>query len=107
MESMSSRLREARLESGFSSASAAAKAHGWTVSTYIAHENGQNDYSPERAEDYAKAFKTTAEWLLFGKERVAGGIDAQLRTLPPGEAKRLKEKFLSMIEGAKVVGGIK
>lgn len=107
MKTMSERLREARAVSGFTSASSAAKAHGWRVSTYIAHENGQNDYSPERAEVYAKAFKTTAEWLLFGKEAATTGIDAQLRTLPPDEAKRLFEKFTAMIEGVKVVGRLK
>lgn len=104
---MGERLRDARQEIGFQSASAAAKAHGWPVSTYIAHENGQNDYSPERAEIYAKAFKTTAEWLLFGKEQPVIGVDAQLRTLPPDEARRLTEKFLSMIEGAKIVGRVR
>lgn len=107
MKTMSERLREARQASGFGSASSAAKAHGWGVSTYIAHENGQNEYGPERAEIYAKAFKTSAEWLLFGKEAPGTGIDAQLRTLPPDEAKRLVEKFTAMIEGAKIVGRIK
>lgn len=107
MKTMSDRLREARMASGYSSASSAAKAHGWRVSTYIAHENGQNDYNPERAEVYAKAFKTTAEWLLIGKEAPVLGIDAQLRTLPPDEAKKLFEKFAAMIEGAKLVGRIK
>lgn len=107
MKTMSDRLRNARVSSGYSSASAAAKAHGWGVSTYIAHENGQNDYNPERAEIYAKAFKTTAEWLLFGKDAPASGIDAQLRTLPPEEAKRLFEKFTAMIEGVKTVGKLK
>jgi DNA-binding XRE family transcriptional regulator len=107
MMTMSDRLREARQNSGFSSASAAAKAHGWRVSTYIAHENGQNDYNPERAEIYAKAFKSTAEWLLFGKEIPTAGIDAQLRTLPADEARKLIEKFTAMIEGVKVVGKIR
>lgn len=107
MKTMSDRLRDARIASGYSSASLAAKAHGWRVSTYIAHENGQNDYNPERAEMYAKAFKTTGEWLLFGKEATATGIDAQLRTLPPDEAKKLFEKFTAMIEGVKVVGRLK
>lgn len=107
MRTMGERLRHARQDSGFQSASSAAKAFGWTASTYIAHENGQNDYSPERAEVYAKAFKTTAEWLLFGKEQPLGGVDAQLRTLPPDEARRLAEKFLAMIEGVRIVGRVR
>lgn len=104
---MNERLRAARIDAGFGSASAAAKAHGWGVSTYIAHENGQNEYSPERAQIYAKVFKTTAEWLLLGKEAQQLGIDAQLRMLPPDEQRRLRDKFLAMIEGVKVVGRIK
>lgn len=107
MMSTSERLRQARINAGFDSASKAAKMHGWGVSTYIAHENGQNEYSPERAKIYAKAFKTTAEWLLFGKESPAAGIDAQLRTLPPDEARKLIEKFNAMIEGARIVGKIR
>lgn len=107
MKTMSDRLREARINSGYTSASAAAKMHGWGVSTYIAHENGQNEYNAERAEIYAKAFRTTAEWLLFGKEMAAGGIDAQLRALPPDDARKLIEKFTAMIEGVKIVGKAK
>lgn len=107
MSEMSDRLREARIASGHPTASGAAKAHGWAVSTYIAHENGQNDYDTERAEVYAKAFKTTPEWLLLGKEIPQAGIDAQLRTLPPDDARRLIEKFSAMIEGVKIVGKIK
>lgn len=61
------RLRYARIDAGYESASAAAKAHGWPISTLTAHENGQNDYNAQQAEVYAKAFKTTAEWLMFGK----------------------------------------
>lgn len=95
------------MSAGYQSASAAAKMHGWGVSTYIAHENGQNDYNAEKAETYAKAFKTTAEWLLFGKEAPTVGIDAQLRALPPDEARRLYDKFTAMIEGAKIVGRVK
>ena len=107
MATMNDRLRDARIAAGFQSASAAAKAHGWGVSTYIAHENGQNDYNPDRAEVYAKAFKTTAEWLLFGKEETVSGIDAQLKTLPPDEARRLFNEFTAMIRGVKIVGKIR
>jgi hypothetical protein len=107
MSEMSERLREARIASGHKTASGAAKAHGWAISTYIAHENGQNDYDTERAAVYAKAFKTTPEWLLLGKENPSAGIDAQLRTLPPDDARRLIEKFSAMIEGVKIVGKIK
>ena len=107
MGEMNDRLRDARIAAGYKSASAAAKTHGWGVSTYIAHENGQNEYDPDRAAIYAKAFKTTPEWLLLGKETAPSSIDAQLRALPPDEARRLIERFSAMIEGVKIVGKIK
>lgn len=61
---MGERLREARKKAQFSSAMAAAKRFGWASSTYSAHENGQNEFSVDVAEKYAKAFKVSAAWLL-------------------------------------------
>lgn len=107
MSEMSDRLRQARLAAGHKSASGAAKTFGWGVSTYIAHENGQNEYDTERAEVYAKAFKTTPEWLLLGKESPVASIDSQLKSLPPDEARRLIDRFTAMIEGVKIVGKLK
>jgi len=88
---------------GFSSARSAALAHGWGVSTYTAHENGQNGYGPETAATYAKAFKTSAEWLMFGTEPPSWddiGIDAQLRKLPKDLSERLVAEFNATIKGA-------
>lgn len=106
MGSMHERLRQARIEAGYSSARSAAIAHGWGVSTYTAHENGQNDYNHETAEIYAKAFKTKPEWLLLGKSTVAApeiGIDAQLRKLDPRDSKILIDRFNAMIEAARML----
>ena len=64
MENMGERLRHAREKAGFGSAMAAAKRFGWPPSTYAAHENGQNQFSVDVAEKYARAFKVTAAWLL-------------------------------------------
>lgn len=105
MEQKHERLRKARAAL-YPSASRAAKTHNWTVSTYIAHENGQNDYSPEQAEIYGKAYKVSPEWLLFGG-KAHMGIDAQLAMLPKDDADRLFEKFNAMIEGVRVVGKLK
>ena len=63
---MGGRLKQAREKADFKSARSAALRHGWTPSTYAAHENGQNEFGPETAADYAKALKTTAAWLLTG-----------------------------------------
>lgn len=66
METMGDRLKAAR-ERFFPSARKAALRHHWTYSTYAGHENGQNDFGPDEAKTYAKAFKTKGSWLLTGE----------------------------------------
>lgn len=66
MSTKAERLKAARKAAGFRSTEAAAKRLGVSASTYRAHENGQNDFSEEQAEHYAKAFHTTAVHLIFG-----------------------------------------
>ena len=61
------RLRAARANAGFETAVDAAKALGVPVSTYIGHENGSRGYSAVRAALYARRYKVTEEWLLYGK----------------------------------------
>jgi len=60
------RLRGARAAAGFPTAIAAADALGVPRSTYIGHENGHRGFPAKRAPDYARAFGTTPEWLLYG-----------------------------------------
>jgi phage repressor protein C with HTH and peptisase S24 domain len=103
MSEKAKRLRQAREETGYGSASAAARVHGWGVSTFLAHENGQNDYDADQAQTYAKAFKTTAEWLLWGKERPNPGLDQQLQELPIDAAEQLIREFNNMIKVVKLV----
>jgi len=67
MKTAADRLREARVRY-FETASAAARARGWPVSTYLAHENGQNRFDEETARRYARAFKVSWIWLLYGDE---------------------------------------
>jgi phage repressor protein C with HTH and peptisase S24 domain len=67
MDDSNRRLREARAAAGFKSARAAALRFGWTVSTYASHENGQTGVPPKAAKRYAKAFKTSAGWILTGE----------------------------------------
>jgi hypothetical protein len=69
---MHNRLKKARINAGYKSATAAIKACGWPNSTYRAHENGQNNFSVETAEIYAKAYGVSAAWLLVGAD---GGAD--------------------------------
>ena len=66
MAVMSERLRSARQQAGHRSARAAALRLGIAPSTYSAHENGQNDFGPDAARLYARAFGVSAAWLLTG-----------------------------------------
>lgn len=66
MKHMSERLRVAREEAGFPSATKAAEALGVSASTYRAHENGQNEYGVSEANAYARKFNVSPIWLMFG-----------------------------------------
>lgn len=67
METSNDRLRQARERAGFESALAASRRFGWTHSTYASHENGQTSVPVKAAEKYARAFKTSAAWILTGE----------------------------------------
>lgn len=103
MKDMATRLRQARIEAGYSAASQAARAHGWRVSTYIAHENGQNQYDAAQAQEYAKAFKTEAEWLLLGRKPLISDIEHELKQLPPEDAQKLLDEFHNMIRAVRLI----
>lgn len=63
---MADRLRRARKDAGYRTASAAIENFKWPTSSYRAHENGQNNFSPETAQQYAEAYGANAAWLLLG-----------------------------------------
>lgn len=67
MDTVESRLKWARREAGFATATAAARTHGWPVSTYLGHENGDRAPSRRAAKRYAKAFHVRWDWLLEGE----------------------------------------
>jgi SOS-response transcriptional repressor LexA len=60
------RLRDARIDAGFNSASDAARSLGIRASTYIHHENGTRDFSDTDALKYGRRFGAAPEWLTFG-----------------------------------------
>lgn len=64
MEKPYERLRQARIDAGFKSASAAARQFGWGDATYRHHENGTRAYGIDQAQTYGAAFKVSAIWLL-------------------------------------------
>ena len=110
MNTAASRLRSARTAAGYTSARQAALSHNMSISTYTAHENGQNDYSAEKAEEYAKAFKTKAAWLLLGSnddDDLAISIDSRLKRLPPDVSRKLIQRFNDMLDGAESLGKVK
>lgn len=100
------RLRWAREQHGkYDSATEAARAFGWAVSTYLGHENGDRNPSRAAAKRYARVYRVRWEWILEGEgsptgkteeARLVGYVegagqvrlydDGQLRTveLPPG-----------------------
>lgn len=61
------RLKAARIAANFDSAKSAAEAMGVPVASYIQHENGGRGFKRDRAEQYARRFRTTPEWLLLGR----------------------------------------
>jgi len=62
------RLREERKKAGFASAADAARALGVGVSTYRHHENGTRDFESEEAAQYAKRFRSSTDYLLYGRK---------------------------------------
>ena len=65
-EKPNDRLKKARIEAGYKRAVEAIRAFGFTKTTYQAHEAGQRGLTAGTAGRYAKAFKVSPEWLLYG-----------------------------------------
>lgn len=82
MSELGDRLKKARESAGYPSARAAAVKKGWKISTYSAHENGQNDYGPDDAQRYGRAFKVAAGYLLTGEGAPPRG---ELSRVAPGQ----------------------
>ncbi len=83
MNDAASRLRAARIASGFATASDAASRYGWPTQTYLAHENGSRGYRADRAAEYGRRFGVTPEHLLFGSgENAAVPAETQAALIP-------------------------
>lgn len=67
METAGDRLRKARIDAGFETIEAAAQALGVNRFTYGQHENGIRGVPKSKAPLYARRYKVSAEWLLYGK----------------------------------------
>jgi len=66
MTSMADRLREARERAGYETAKLAAEAMGVPTPSYTQHENGIRGFKIDTARQYARFFKVSPEWLLYG-----------------------------------------
>lgn len=60
------RLQSLRKSVGYKTAEEAIERFGFNLHTYRSHENGARNISPKAAKKYAQAFKSTAEFILFG-----------------------------------------
>lgn len=69
---MSDRLKRAREAAGFTTAAEAADALGISKFTYAQHENGIRGFKRDRADQYARKFKVSVEWLLYGRGEGVG-----------------------------------
>jgi len=67
MSNASDRLKQAREKAGFQDAAEAARRFGWAASTYHGHENGSRGLRADVAQKYARAFRVSPDWLMFGK----------------------------------------
>jgi len=68
------RLKSAREAAGYETAKQAAEAMGVAVATYLQHENGTRGVPASRADRYARFFRTTPEWLLYGRGELAKDV---------------------------------
>jgi hypothetical protein len=84
MDEPHKRLRQAREQAGYITASEAARALRMNVSTYINHEGGERDFY-ERMPVYARFFRVKLEWLMTGRGTMTGNpIEQLIADLPPG-----------------------
>lgn len=79
------RLAKARADAGYKTAAEAARARGWAYPTYAGNENGSRGITADAAQKYARAFKVSANWILFGGDpaRVENGDEDSSSSLVP------------------------
>jgi len=74
MDTIADRLRRARQQAGFATATDAALRHGWNPNTYKSHENGTRGLRGTAPERYAQAFGVSPAWLQFGTAQEDRGL---------------------------------
>ena len=91
MKTIGDRLREARIAAGFETQQEAAEALGVRGSTYASHEGGTRGIKEAVLAKYARRFRVSPVWLMFGKDT---------------EATPLQDERLDLTVGLKVWGTI-
>jgi phage repressor protein C with HTH and peptisase S24 domain len=71
MSEPADRLKEARIRAGFETAADAATYLGLAAPTYASHENGSRGITVSKAGVYARAFRVSPEWILYGASKSA------------------------------------
>lgn len=92
------RLKDARIKAGYSSAAEAARAMSLSVGTYAGHENGSRGILPDAAEQYARKFGVTPEWILFGRLEEQPDSDTPLRPALPRIVKMIERTLDGLTE---------
>src|SRR6202035_28652 len=97
------RLKWARERHGkHATATDAARAYGWPVSTYLGHENADRNPSRAAAKRYAKVYRVRWEWLLEGEgppARAGGAVKIVGVVGPAGKVNFYPaEKLLETVE---------
>lgn len=83
LETPGKRLQWARKRHGkYDNPTDAARAFGWTVSTYLGHENGDRNPSRDAAKKYAKAYRVRWEWLLDEEGPPTAPFDRDIAAVP-------------------------
>jgi phage repressor protein C with HTH and peptisase S24 domain len=103
------RLRDARRNAGFETASAAAKALGISASTYRAHENGQNEFHMDDAKRYGTRFSVDPIYLLTGERIIHSDVQPNPNILESPNAlirDRLKSEGHPIPVYGRAVGGV-
>jgi len=84
LDTTDKRLKWARERHGkYNSPTDAARGFGWTVSTYLGHENGDRVPSRDAAKRYGKAYGIRWEWLLEGEGEPRSAVRAAVINYVP------------------------
>ncbi len=80
MSAIATWLRLRRMEAGFKSASDAARTFSWSISSYIAHENGRRPIPPEKVALYAVHFDADLTKLIFSRSSAKSTSEAKVES---------------------------